>query len=171
MVIAGRIKDLIIRSGHNIDPVMIEEVASGFETVGLAAAVGRPDVYAGELPMLFVTPAPGRSIDMARLQGFLAEKVSDAAARPRHVKVLTEVSLTPIGKIFKPRLRELAAEDAARELIDRIVPDAQAQVTARTDAWRGLVLDVAVSGSAVHAAAVKQALAQLPLQTDLRTPP
>ena len=46
--IAGRTKDLIIRSGHNIDPLMIEDVMSAHPAVTMAAAVGQPDGYAGE---------------------------------------------------------------------------------------------------------------------------
>lgn len=167
VVVAGRIKDLIIRSGHNVDPVMIEEVATSFDNVGLAGAVGRPDPYAGEVPMLFVAPAAGRSIDVAALLRYLAEKVTDAAARPRHVEVTAELPLTPIGKIFKPRLRELAAEHAARELVGGAAPGTHVQVTARTDRQRGLVLDVVVTGNETEAAAVEAALAQLPLQVDV----
>ena len=45
--VTGRAKDAMIRGGHNIDPASIEDVALRFPGVGLAAAVGRPDVYAG----------------------------------------------------------------------------------------------------------------------------
>ncbi|MDE2565770.1 MAG: AMP-binding protein, partial [Burkholderiales bacterium] len=45
--IAGRAKDLIIRSGHNIDPLMIENAMAAHPAVALAAAVGMPDAYAG----------------------------------------------------------------------------------------------------------------------------
>ena len=58
--VTGRAKDVIIRCGHNIDPTAIEDVALRFPGVGLAAAVGRPDAYAGETPMLFVAPRPAR---------------------------------------------------------------------------------------------------------------
>ncbi|MGB0688991.1 MAG: AMP-binding protein, partial [Paracoccaceae bacterium] len=49
--VAGRSKDLIIRSGHNIDPAMIENAMAAHPAVALAAAVGMPDAYAGELPV------------------------------------------------------------------------------------------------------------------------
>ncbi len=49
--ITGRAKDLIIRSGHNIDPRLIEHVLQSHPDVDLAAAVGMPDTYAGELPV------------------------------------------------------------------------------------------------------------------------
>ncbi len=115
--VTGRAKDLIIRGGHNIDPAAIEDVALAFPGVGLAAAVGRPDAYAGETPMLFVSPTPGAALDAAALGQFVAERGLEGPARPRAVVVLTEMPMTPVGKIFKPRLRELAAEAAAREAL------------------------------------------------------
>jgi fatty-acyl-CoA synthase len=51
LVIGGRSKDQINRSGHNIDPQMIEDALQRHPDVVLAAAVGRPDAYAGELPV------------------------------------------------------------------------------------------------------------------------
>ena len=45
--ITGRAKDLIIRGGHNIDPMAIEEVFFRHPAVALAAVVGEPDAYAG----------------------------------------------------------------------------------------------------------------------------
>ena len=57
--LTGRSKDLIIRGGHNIDPVIIEEALNRHPAVETAAAVGLPDTYAGELPMVFVQLRPG----------------------------------------------------------------------------------------------------------------
>ncbi len=57
LVLTGREKDLIVRSGHNIDPAAIEDVANQFDGVQISAAVGMPDQYAGEVPALFVVPA------------------------------------------------------------------------------------------------------------------
>ena len=54
----------------------------------LAAAVGRPDAYAGETPILFVTPSPGAAIDRAALADFVragvAEPAGAAAIDRRH---------------------------------------------------------------------------------------
>ena len=57
--LTGRQKDLIIRGGHNIDPSMIEEAMMRHPAVQMAAAVGKPDAYAGELPVGLRDPAPG----------------------------------------------------------------------------------------------------------------
>jgi len=50
---------LIIRSGHNIDPVLIESALEAHPAVAMAAAVGQPDRYAGELPVCYVALRPG----------------------------------------------------------------------------------------------------------------
>ena len=82
--IMGRAKDVIIRGGHNIDPRAIEDAALGFPGVALAAAVGRPDAYAGEVPMLFVSAQPGvmhRSAGARRLRAGQDHGAAGAAAR------------------------------------------------------------------------------------------
>ena len=57
--LTGRAKDLIIRGGHNIDPSIIEDTLLAHPQVTAASAVGRPDVHAGEVPVAYVTLAPG----------------------------------------------------------------------------------------------------------------
>ena len=64
LFLTGRQKDLIVRSGLNIDPAAIEDVANRFEGVRLTAAVGMPDQYAGEVPALFVCPVQGGRVDV-----------------------------------------------------------------------------------------------------------
>ena len=63
--IAGRAKDLIIRSGHNIDPLMIENALRGIRRSRWRPRSAQPDAYAGELPVCYVRcgPAPARRED------------------------------------------------------------------------------------------------------------
>jgi YD repeat-containing protein len=60
--LAGRRKELIIRGGHNIDPKLIEDALSKHPAVAMAAAVGSPDAYAGEVPVAYVQPKPGVTV-------------------------------------------------------------------------------------------------------------
>jgi fatty-acyl-CoA synthase len=138
--VMGRAKDVIIRGGHNIDPRTIEDVALEFPGVGLAAAVGRPDTYAGEVPMLFVSPQPGATIDPQALADFVRDRIMEPAARPRAVSIVAEMPVTPVGKIFKPKLREMASVDAARELLQAEGLANEVSVEAITDPSRGLYL-------------------------------
>jgi fatty-acyl-CoA synthase len=108
--LSGRSKDLIIRSGHNIDPKVIEDAMAGHPTVQHCAAVGQPDAYAGELPVVFVTLKPGTRADEADLLAYVRAHVDEPPARPKSVTVLANMPMTLVGKIFKPELRQLAAK-------------------------------------------------------------
>ena len=163
--IMGRAKDIIIRGGHNIDPRTIEDAALGFPGVGLAAAVGRPDAYAGEVPMLFVAPQPGVIIDQQALADFVQEKIMEPPARPRVVAIIADMPVTAVGKIFKPKLREIAARAAARELLKSEGLLADVSIEAITDPSRGLYLHV--EAPADKAAEVKRLLQQFPLKVEL----
>ena len=143
--IMGRAKDVIIRGGHNIDPRAIEDAALQFPGVALAAAVGRPDAYAGEVPMLFVSAQPGVVIDSQALAAFVQDNIPEPPARPRAVSVIGEMPVTPVGKIFKPKLREIAAGEAARELLAAEGLAKEVSVEAITDPSRGLFLRVKAS--------------------------
>jgi fatty-acyl-CoA synthase len=120
LVLTGREKDLIVRSGHNIDPAAIEDVANAFPGVLMSSAVGMPDAYAGEVPILFVVSAPNQTIDAERLREFLDINVNEPPARPRRIVQLDALPVTAVGKIFKPALRDLAVQEKARTEIERL---------------------------------------------------
>jgi len=107
--LTGRSKDLIIRSGHNIDPKTIEDALGAHPAVQLCAAVGAPDAYAGELPVIFATLVPGASATEEELLAFTAARVDEAPARPKWVSVIGAIPMTNVGKIYKPELRAMAA--------------------------------------------------------------
>lgn len=115
--VTGRAKDVIIRGGHNLDPAAIEEAFLAHPEVELCAAVGLPDAYAGELPMVFVTRRPGATIGADALLAAVAPRISEPAAVPKRVEFLPEMSLTATGKVFKPELRRRAAELALRDAL------------------------------------------------------
>jgi fatty-acyl-CoA synthase len=119
LFLTGREKDLIIRSGHNIDPAAIEETANANPAVSMSAAVGMPDAYAGEVPVLFVVRAPGKNIDMAELQTYMRDHIAEPPAKPKKIFEIEELPVTAVGKIFKPRLRELAAREKIRQEIEK----------------------------------------------------
>ena len=106
--ITGRAKDLIIRGGHNIDPGMVEEVLTTHPKVALAAVIGQPDAYAGELPCAYVELNEGESVTPEEIVAFAKENVPERAAQPVYAEVLEELPKTHVGKIFKPDLRRSA---------------------------------------------------------------
>ena len=115
--LTGRAKDLIIRGGHNIDPATIEEVLHQHPAVAGAAAVGRPDRYAGELPVAYVQLKPGAQATPEELVEFAKARIAERAATPVEIFVLPELPVTGVGKIFKPALRF----DAAQRTLARVL--------------------------------------------------
>ncbi len=116
VTLAGRVKDLIIRGGHNIDPSGIEEALLAHPAVTAAAAVGRPDPHAGEVPVAFVVVNDGAA-DPDALREWATARVAEPAAAPKTVEIVAEIPLTMVGKPFKPELRRRAVEQAAREAL------------------------------------------------------
>jgi fatty-acyl-CoA synthase len=115
--LAGRAKDLIIRGGHNIDPATIEDALLDHPAVAAAAAVGQPDVHAGEVPVAFVALAPGAQVTVGDLEAWAAKRVPERAAAPRRIEIIDEIPLTAVGKPFKPELRRRAAERTAKDAL------------------------------------------------------
>lgn len=115
--ITGRAKDLIIRGGHNIDPMAIEEVFFQHPAVALAAVVGQPDAYAGELPVAYVQLKPGAQATPAELLAHVRERTPERAAVPVAVIPIEAMPLTGVGKVFKPALRWDAAQRAFEQAL------------------------------------------------------
>ena len=129
--ITGRAKDMIIRGGHNIDPMIIEEALALHPAVELAAAVGKPDPYAGELPFAYVKLKVGELASREELTAFAREHISERAAAPMDVQILDAIPMTAFGKIFKPALRRDAIQRTLTEVLrgdPRVGGDATASV-------------------------------------------
>ena len=123
--LTGRAKDLIIRSGHNIDPKVIEDALGAHPDVALCAAVGAPDAYAGELPVAFATLKAGAQVSEEQLLAFTAERVDEAPAKPKCITILERMPVTNVGKIYKPELRTLATGAVVQSLIHQVLTPLQ----------------------------------------------
>lgn len=148
--ITGRAKDLIIRGGHNIDPLGVEEVLYDHPAVELAALVGEPDAYAGELPVAYVQLKAGATAEPAELVHWAAGHTPERAAVPTQVYIVASIPLTAVGKVFKPALRTDAAERAVRR---KLAPVLQAEgctadVRVGPHPQHGTLLTVRVDGPA-----------------------
>ena len=117
--ITGRAKDLVIRGGHNIDPAPVEEILFQHPAVGLAAVVGQPDAYAGELPVGYVQLKPGAAVVAGELEAWVRERTPERAAVPVQIFQIDPMPLTGVGKVFKPQLRWDAAKRALTKILRR----------------------------------------------------
>ncbi|HWA42547.1 MAG TPA: AMP-binding protein [Hypericibacter adhaerens] len=164
LVLTGREKDLIVRSGHNINPADIEDVANDFPGVQISAAVGMPDAYAGEVPVLFAVPAPGAELDAGRLQRHMDEHVAEPPARPRRVFLIDALPMTAVGKITKGDLRDRAIVEKVRMESERIFgPALVPTVTVARDEKLNTVVQVEIqTGDEAALQKLKEALEPLP---------
>jgi fatty-acyl-CoA synthase len=120
LFVTGRAKDVIIRGGHNIDPGPIEEALLQSPEVLHAAAVGKPDAYAGELPVAYVQLAPGSTMTEEELIALAGQRISERAAIPKEIFILDQLPLSTVGKPLKTVLRQDAAERALRAALSGI---------------------------------------------------
>jgi fatty-acyl-CoA synthase len=109
--LTGRKKELIIRGGHNLDPASIEEPLHRHPAIQIAAAVGRPDAHAGEVPVAYVQLKAGQIVSTDELLDFAKLNIKERAATPKTIRIIEAMPLTAVGKVFKPELkyREIAS--------------------------------------------------------------
>jgi len=174
LFVTGRSKDLIIRSGHNIDPAIIEEAATSHPAVLIAAAVGMPDEYAGELPALFVSLRPGHSVTPQQLLDHLAGTIAERPALPKAVHVVDAIPVTGVGKVFKPALRWRVAREVLLARLQALgVAGAVFEVEVGERAGVGTLATIAVGGvpeaeRAALGARLSALLGKFSLRSELR---
>lgn len=138
VTITGRAKDMILRGGHNIDPSVIEDAFLALPEITAAAAIGKPDRRVGELPVVFLTPARGATLDVDTTLASANAAIPDPVARPREAICLEQMPVTAIGKIDRPALRREAVRRAVCELVG---PQTQVRVFSGT----GGAIDIVIS--------------------------
>ncbi|MFW3166564.1 long-chain-fatty-acid--CoA ligase FadD2 [Pseudomonas syringae pv. syringae] len=104
--IVDRKKDLIIVSGFNVYPNEIEDVVMTHPQVANCACIGVPDERSGEAVKLFVVARdPGLSIE--ELKAFCKENFTGYKV-PRQIVLRDSLPMTPVGKILRRELRDIA---------------------------------------------------------------
>ncbi len=155
--LTGRVKDVIIRGGHNIDPSVIEETLLKHRDVMLAAAVSKPDAYAGELPIAYVQLAPGARTTAEEIRDFALSHIPERAAAPKEVIVVEQMPLTDVQKPAKMELRRDAARRAFQEVLAD-VGDGALIVDMVADPVKGNVAVINVAGAAGRRSAVEETI-------------
>jgi long-chain acyl-CoA synthetase len=114
--LVDRIKDLIICSGYNVYPRVLEEAIYRHDAVAEVTVIGLPDDYRGEAPKAFVRLKPHMPLTAPELLSFLEDKLSKIEM-PEEIEFRDELPKTMIGKLSKKELvaEELAKREAAAE--------------------------------------------------------
>ncbi|MGE0233195.1 MAG: class I adenylate-forming enzyme family protein [Flavobacteriaceae bacterium] len=108
LYIMDRKKDMVIRGGHNIASLEVEQVLSQHDAVAEAAIVGVPHPKLGEDIHAFVIARGDLKPSAEELRAFCADKLADYKI-PRKISIVKELPRGPLGKVLKTELREIAA--------------------------------------------------------------
>ena len=108
LFLVDRIKDVILCSGYNVYPRVLEDALYEHPAVLEATVIGVPDPYRGQAPKAFVVLRPDMEATPAALREHLAGYVSKIEL-PREVVIRDELPKTIVGKLSK---KELVAEEA-----------------------------------------------------------
>ena len=104
--IVDRKKDMIIVSGFNVYPNEIEDVVMAHPQVVSCAAIGVPDEKSGEAVKLFVVPREG-GVSVDELKAYCRENFTGYKV-PKHIVLRESLPMTPVGKILRRELRDIA---------------------------------------------------------------
>jgi acyl-CoA synthetase (AMP-forming)/AMP-acid ligase II len=110
LYIVDRIKDLIIRGGHNIAPREIEDRIHGHPQVDEVAVIGVPDLNWGETVVAVVVPRNDAALELEDVRSWCRDGGLSSIMQPDRL-VLTPGPLPKnlIGKIDKRQVREMIA--------------------------------------------------------------
>jgi fatty-acyl-CoA synthase len=86
----------------------------------LAAAIGSPDAYSGEVPVAYVQLRPGQVCSAEELEAFAHLNISERAAVPKRIEILEALPLTAVGKIFKPALQQREIAKVVQQEVERL---------------------------------------------------
>jgi acyl-CoA synthetase (AMP-forming)/AMP-acid ligase II len=106
LVVTGRAKDIIIRSGENIAPKEIEDVLGAHPAVAEIAIVGLPDARTGERACAVVVPTAPPGPDVDSLRAFLTEHGVATFKAPEQVVIAEHLPKNDAGKVLKHQLRD-----------------------------------------------------------------
>lgn len=103
--IAGRTKELIIRSGFNVYPPEVEAVLSSHPDVSLCAVLGEI-VDGDEMIVAYVQLVAGRALKPAVLIDY-ARRTLSGYKIPGRIEILDQLPTAPSGKILKHQLKSI----------------------------------------------------------------
>jgi fatty-acyl-CoA synthase len=102
--ILDRKKDMIVSGGFNIFPREVEDVLSQHADVALVAVVGVPDDKWGEAVTAVVVPREGARPSAEELINLVKARKGSAHA-PKHIRFVSELPMTSVGKVDKKVLK------------------------------------------------------------------
>lgn len=105
--ICGRIKDLIIRGGENINPLEIEQMLYSHPKVKDVQVVGVPDSRLGEEICAWIKLKDKTTATEEEIKVFCGEKMAKFKV-PKYIQFVEEFPLTVTGKVQKYKIQSEA---------------------------------------------------------------
>lgn len=105
LVIAGRLKDIIIRNGENIAPKEVEDLLVRHPDIAEIAIVGLPDPKTGERACAVIVPQGSTQPDVTSLSAFLQAKGVAKFKLPEQVAIWETLPKNDAGKVLKHQIR------------------------------------------------------------------
>ena len=115
LFVTGRVDDMIITGGENVQPVEIESVLSLHTSVAEVAVAGLADERWGQRITAFVkrsNAGGGEALDGEALDAYCRDSKLANFKRPREYVFVKEIPKSPVGKILR---RHLVAGDYEAE--------------------------------------------------------
>jgi acyl-CoA synthetase len=105
LTITGRAADFIIRGGHNVSALVVEEAVGGHPRVAQVAVVGVPDDVLGERVCAYLVTTDGNELTLDELREHLAAQGVSKQNWPERLARLNSLPMGPGGKVDKAALR------------------------------------------------------------------
>ncbi|CDO86331.1 cyclohexanecarboxylate-CoA ligase [Mycobacterium triplex] len=105
LVVTGRAKDVIIRSGENISAKEVEDLLADHPGIAEIAVVGLPDERTGERACAVIVPSGTEHPDVASLLALLVSKGVAKFKAPEQVVIADALPKNDAGKVLKHRIR------------------------------------------------------------------
>ncbi|MEW6375807.1 MAG: AMP-binding protein [Thermodesulfobacteriota bacterium] len=112
--ITGRLKEVIQKGSETIYPAEIEEILFTFPGISNAQVFGIPDKALGEEIAAWIKLEEGATVREEEILQYCKEKLPPSHV-PRYLKFVKEFPMTPLGKIQKFKMREIAAKEYGLE--------------------------------------------------------
>lgn len=119
VTIVGRKNDMIVSAGENIHPVQIEEVLNQHPGVQESVVVGVPDELRGESVVAYVVKTDPELTARALNRYCSDRSLLASYKRPRYYRFIDELPYTATGKKKHFVVKQMAAEDQERGLLER----------------------------------------------------
>ena len=126
---------------------MIENAISSHPAVSIAAAVGIPDIYAGELPICFVELLPDCDISEKELHNHAKKLINERPVLPKIIKIIDKIPLTTVGKILSHNYDALLQELKVDDLLKTEFNIDNANININLGGTKGMVVTVSLANS------------------------